>query len=348
MLKNSTIDAKPWITTTSRGTQKVNIEMLAKKIIEENPLFYDGKEFLFYSSDWGNWENYAEMYVGALTHKHRCTDARYPKTSRLIPAIKRILISENDVYGGIFDRNNPDTIVINGGVWHVSEGKFVQGYDPNLHARSRHNITYAPDAKCPAFDFMASLLFGKENLPFIYEWFGYCLYRGYPIEKMLLVEGRAGTGKVALANLLEDFVGERNMSHCTPRELLSKSDPFVRVFLVGSTVNSAKYVNPKKMPNSSEFLHLMGKPIAIRRKREATFKYQNYAKLMFSMDDFAPRNIDSQHAILLHTTGKVLPIREYREAIEAAEKEKSGIFLKAMAGLKNVLEKGEFSPTHRV
>jgi putative DNA primase/helicase len=253
------------------------------------------------------------------------------------------MLSENEP----FDKPLPDTLIINNGVYHIESGKFIAGFDPDLHARSRHNIDYNPHAKCPAFIEMMTKLFGKDNLEFIFAWFGYCLYRAYPIQQFLIIEGRGGKGKSTLLNILRDFVGKENTSALKLPVLVNSDDRFSKVFLVGKTLNIDADAKPAHLGDGSELKGLTGEDmVSVEIKGGDMFQYYNYAKLTFAMNFLPPYMDDSggteRRALILPATGETFSIKKYRALLAQIEKEKSGIFIQAMKFLKKTLHDENF------
>jgi phage/plasmid-associated DNA primase len=72
-------------------------------------------------------------------------------------------------------------------------------------------VFYDPDAKCILVDrFLHQILDSEDDIKAVYEFVGYCLYRGMPIHQSFMFVGEGSNGKSTLLNLIGTFLGKEN------------------------------------------------------------------------------------------------------------------------------------------
>jgi putative DNA primase/helicase len=325
------------------GQATVNYQALAQEIINENELFYNSNEFLIYDHNKGTWLANAEPFLRHIIQTQKLKKlTSQNRTSNAISAIKDEIITQE-----VFDAIEPSKIILDGGVYDITEGEYTKGYDPKIRARTKTKIVYDPTARCNSFKRLIGRLYGSESLDYIFQWFGYCLYRGYPVHEMLILVGNGGTGKSTLIDLLCLFVGEDAFTSLQLKKLVNINDRFSRASLVGKTLAFDDDALAANLGDGSDLKALVGgNAITIEPKGKPAFNYRNYAKLLFAMNSL-PSSNDTANGLgrrlaILRTKG-TFELDEYCRLYGEAKNELSGIFNEAMVGLKKVLADGRFS-----
>jgi putative DNA primase/helicase len=339
---------RQWLIHSKGKAPQIDYVALAKELAGELELFYNASEFLRYDPEMGVWlggcEPYVRQYIqqrklGSLSNNLRRSEALHALQSELYTPRR-------------FDTDDPSVIVLANGIYDVPTGVFREGFDSRIHVRTRHDIHYDPDADCPAFTELVGAIYGDETLPFIFEWFGYCLYRAYPIKALLMLYGKRDTGKSALINLLQAFVGSGGYSNITLKALCNKSDRFSTINLLGKTLNADADAKAEFIGDGAELKMLVGgDTVSAEAKGQPFVQFKNYAKLVFGLNRMPKASVAEAIASkikILETGPAQYTADEFSDLLEEAAGERAGVFNKAMVGLRRALRRRRFSETERM
>jgi len=84
----------------------------------------------------------------------------------------------------------------------------LEPYTPSKVFFAKVPIKYQPQTKPQqTISFFKEILEDIEDIKIIQEWFGYCLYKDYQVEKSFMLFGKGRNGKGQLLELLKRFVG---------------------------------------------------------------------------------------------------------------------------------------------
>jgi putative DNA primase/helicase len=92
------------------------------------------------------------------------------------------------------------------GLYNIRTGEF-KSHDPTYLSLIQIPVIYDPAAKCPIIDEIFSVMIRAEDLPKIYEFMGYVLYRTYELQKSFFLLGPGGTGKSYFLDVVLGLVG---------------------------------------------------------------------------------------------------------------------------------------------
>lgn len=273
---------------------------------------------------------------------------------RLVRKTKRHQISEAINYIKIqsyvnrteFDKDL-DIINVNNGLLNIKTGE-LQPHTPKYLSSVRIPVTYDPGAKCPQVNKFFDEVVSASDRGLIEEFFGYCLYRIYSIEKAFMLLGDGRNGKSTTLNLLRAFLGANNWSAVSLFQLTS--DRFAASSLYDKLANIYPDLPDKAVTDSGMLKMLTGNDaLTIQRKHGPLFEFVNYAKMIFSANKL-PKTYDDSNAyfsrwIIINFPNSYIGIDADRNLIDklSTKEELSGLLNLAIAGLKRLLDKRDFT-----
>ncbi|MGL9749516.1 DNA primase family protein [Enterococcus sp. DIV0170] len=331
-----------WLQFDQNGNPVVNTYLLAEEVLSEVNLFYNGTEFLRYDRKTGTWHSAADEYLRSyITIRKLRKETKIRYLSETISAIKSLIYVNED-----FNDTDVNKLVLENGVYDLKQDAFSPTFDKKLHARTSHPIKFDPNADCPTFDGYIREIVGEDNVNFVYEWFGYCLYRKYRLQKLLFIYGSGGTGKSTLVELLRDFVGKDSYSAVSLKSLAKER--FSAAGLHGKTANFDAEAKQEYLGDGSFLKQLTGEDtIYADRKNLDPIYFYNYAKLTFVMNHLpAMRDFSgglTRRMLILKIDTVLTDDVKNRFPKEVMKQEMAGIFNKAMQGLRRALKQNGFS-----
>lgn len=337
-------EPEEWLSFSLNGQPIINTYLLAQHVLEKVPLFYNGHEFLWYDAKTGIWRDGTEEFLkGYITNEYLQKLTKISPVRETIAAAQGIIHEAKD-----FPSGNLNKLVLKNGVYDIMTDEFTAGFDPDIYARTGHPVKYDAAATAPTFDGFVKFVVGEENAPFIYEWFGYSLYRRYSIQKMLFLYGKGGTGKSTLLNLAKDMIGTESYSAVSLEALMTKN--FAAANLYQKTANFDTDAKPEFLGDAAILKSLTGEDTLYADVKFADpLMFYNFAKLTFAMNDLPPMRDFSggleRRAIILRTPNKVTNKIKKQYPLSKMRQEIPGIFNAAMDGLRRALKQGHFTET---
>ena len=242
-------------------------------------------------------------------------------------------------------------IPLNNGVYDL-ENKILLKFNPKFFVTQKIKVDYNQKSKMeylPAW--LLDLLSNKQDLyDTMQEFFGYCLYRGYPLQKFLLIYGGGRNGKGVFLDVLKHFIGQNNISSV---EIKDFENRFMPAELYKKLVNIAGDISDTKIKDVGIIKALTGGDlIKAEKKGKDPFYFVNHAKPIFSCNNL-PRFNDDSVGMLRRFL--LIPFeKEYIEGKNAVNKEQlikhlttkkelSGVLNWALEGLHRLLENNRFS-----
>ena len=337
-----------WLSISKNGAVSIDYVTLALEIIDEVDLFYNDMEFLRYDPALGIWKGDGELWLKQYIQESKLgIHATRNRVTETILAIQRKLYTDAP-----FDTGDASKILLSNGIYDLCTNSFVKGFRADIRVRTRHDIEYDPKADCPAFERLVIAIYGEDVLPFVYEWFGFCLYRSYPIKAMLMLYGKRDTGKSTLINLLQAFVGESSYSNIPLKTLCNGNDRFSMHNLIGKTLNADADAKIEYIGDGAELKQLTGgDTVMAESKGKPHVKFKNYAKLTFGLNELPTASIAEAlggRMKILETNPAQFTLTEFSRLLRQAEGERAGIFNKAVIGLQKLLDLRKFSETERM
>lgn len=120
----------------------------------------------------------------------------------------------------------------------------------------------------------------ENDREMLLQYLGYCLTMDTGQQKFLILYGTGGTGKSLLIKLLENMVGDENVSNISLCEL---SQRFASYGLVDKLVNACADLELQALNDTGTIKKLVGEDtLRVEQKGKDSFSYRNKAKLIFS------------------------------------------------------------------
>ena len=144
---------------------------------------------------------------------------RLSNSARLGGVIKRAkaLLEKPEDF---FDHNNdPSYVVCCNGMLRISDRK-LEKFSPKHQVRNKLAVNYDPEAQCPLFEHkLLGEALDPDQIDLAQRWCGLALL-GYNIsQKIVLLIGKAGTGKSTLMNIITAVIGDENIATLRPDQL---------------------------------------------------------------------------------------------------------------------------------
>lgn len=183
--------------------------------------------------------------------------------------------------------NAPERVVINNGILDVTTN-MLYPHNPNEKHIAKINITYDGNVQITKQfqDYLNSTFKGYEwEIELVQELFGYCLYRGYPIEKFFFLIGDGENGKSVLINVLTEFLGSSNVTSLRVHDVCKPRDVHELVGLRGKFASLCGETGTDDIDNTGNLKLITGKDdIQSRDLYTSWVKFKNYAKFIASMN----------------------------------------------------------------
>lgn len=230
---------------------------------------------------------------------------------------------------------------------------------PSVH---RVPVRWDPLVGCPATLRFLEQLFGDDPsvITFVEEIVGAVLYGGVPFhQRAIMLLGGGKNGKGTFLKWLRALVGDRNVSEVKPQAL--DAERFASAQLYGKLANLAGDVGPSAFKEAERFKEITaGDTITAEHKYGQPFSFLPVATVIGSFNEM-PVTADRSDGFFRRWLVLPFPHRfvgkeEYTggegERLRAkhalqdvlAPEELSGFLVRAVAGLRRLYERGDFSP----
>ena len=171
-------------------------------------------------------------------------------------------------------------VVLENGILDVDSCK-VLPHTPDHYALSKLPVKFDSTADCPIIKKFLSEILYPEDMPFIQEWAGYHLWRGYPTAVAALFVGEGANGKSTLIGLVRAFLGPKNVA-AIPLQAFERNT-FAKAGLMGKMANLYPDLSDEALKQVGTFKALTGGDMLTAEKKFGQpFNFANYAKLTFS------------------------------------------------------------------
>jgi len=242
-----------------------------------------------------------------------------------------------------------ELVVMENGVYNLLTDEFTE-HDPDLYAVAAIPVKYDPNAECPkTLKFLSEIVSPGDAVNLI-EFFGYCLYKDYPVARLVILEGEGENGKSTLLRLLKRFLGPENVSSVSMQRI--SDEGFRTASLVGKLANICADIPSKPIKDAGLLKLVSGEDtITVERKYHDPHDFMNHAKLIFSANKVPP---SWDQTLAWHRRPVLIPFpnrfskEDPKTDLSIIDKistpeEMSGIFNIAVKGLKKFLDQKGFT-----
>lgn len=217
-----------------------------------------------------------------------------------IPFLKRNQRSECLSYINLLvDKNytdlNANLIAFENGIYDLSSDKIIS-FNPDILIRNKINYSYHKDAYDQLMDKTLNKLAcnDKEIRKLLEELIGYCFFTRNELGKAFILTGEKSNGKSTFLSLLQELLGEDNISSLDLSELGQR---FKTAELFGKLANIGDDIGDEFVANPAFFKKLVtGDRVNVEKKGQDPFEFNNYSKFIFSANNI-PRIKDRTGAV---------------------------------------------------
>jgi putative DNA primase/helicase len=250
------------------------------------------------------------------------------------------------------DLKESPKIALNNGILNV-ETEETEQPNPAEFIITRLPVAYDKTADCPTINKFLGEVFGEFQIPVVQEFIGYCLYKGMPFHKAVLLVGDGANGKSTFQELIKNFLGPENVSNVALQDVCENR--FASSQLFGKLANLCADLPHKAIASSGRFKMLTGgDTISAEFKHKPAFNFMNYAKMIFSANAIPQVSEDTlaffRRWIILVCNRVFLGKNCDPKILEklTTPQELSGLLNYALEGLKRLLANGTFSVNETV
>jgi len=237
--------------------------------------------------------------------------------------------------------------------WDFKSLRLIENH-PDYFVINRIPVDYDPKADCPRFKQFLEEAYPLEDLMFLQEYTGYCLYRRFSLHKVVMIVGPHNSGKSTFIFIITNLLGPPNVNsvNCVSIPLQSLGDTFERVRLEYALGNFLADLSPKSLKDSSWFKQITGGDyVPGRTLYQKSHEFLPYAKHMWSCN-VIPYSYDDDDSFygrfkIVKTGKKVFnpddPDTDPQLKNKIIAEELPGILNWALEGLERLLEQGYFT-----
>ena len=268
-------------------------ELIVKAIMEENYIYTtrdDVKSEMWIYDD-GIYIPQGKTYVSEFTRKVLGEAFTTSFCNQVVAKIEADTYINQEQF---FDNNIVDEIAIKNGVLNLITREITE-YSPNKVFFNKIPVTYDKDATCEAIEtHFKAVLKHEEDVPVMYEIFGYLLWKEYFIEKSVMFSGCGRNGKSKTVDLMKRFIGADNCANIPLQDLETK--PFALSGLFSKMANLSADLSSTALKTTGNFKTLTGRDmISADRKFLPRINFVNYAKMIFCANEL-PKTYDETAA----------------------------------------------------
>lgn len=274
----------PFFIYLDKDKEKVDQHKVVEDVFDKTHFFNTTKHLAGYYYDGQYWkqlktrnvrDTFIKNYISNLLGRHA--------TSRLLRDILELVLSRSldDDKALNFDKRKSFASFKNTAV-DGETMEFVPN-SPHLYLLGGFDFEIKKGNCDKTKDLFESIL--GENSPFMIEYVGSMFHRTYrPFQYMVIIQGKAGSGKSYLAELIRNILG-KEMTTSLSLEQISQ-DKFMTANLLGSYANIKSDLNNDFIPTFEVINNLTGSDsLQVQFKGENSFAFVNHAKLLFTANE---------------------------------------------------------------
>jgi putative DNA primase/helicase len=255
--------------------------------------------------------------------------------------------------------SSKDKVLINlqNGTFEIGpSGMNLKPFDRNDFITYQLPFDYNPHAKAPIFEaYLNRVLPDKDRQKVLAEYLGYVFIKNgsnsIKEEKALVLYGSGANGKSVFFEIINDLLGEQNVSSFSLQSLTNDNGYF-RAKLANKLLNYASEINGSLEASIFKLL-VSGEPVEARLPYGQPFILKQYAKLIFNCNEL-PKDVEHTHAyfrrFLIIPFDVTIPPEEQDKQLHSKiiDKELSGVFNWVLDGLQRLLQQKKFSDCEAV
>lgn len=300
----------------------------------------DTKEIFYYQEDQGIYIP-AERMLESIIQTELKEKATNHNVNEILGRIQRGTYIPRD------RSNNPNHIPLKNGIFDV-EKQTVMEFSPDYFFTSKHPIEYDSLAHCPKINqFIGEICEGEiEKIWLLEKMIAYCFYRDYPIQQAFMLLGSGSNGKSTLLNLLTEMLGEQNVSNVGLQDFEKNRFAISNLHLKNANIYSD--ISSESLKDPTMFKALTGgDTVLCDQKFKQPFRFDNFAKLIFSCNQLPESKDDSdaffRRWVIIEFKKKFEYSQQKRNLLKelVVPSELNGLFVQIMPKLKSMVVDGE-------
>jgi putative DNA primase/helicase len=204
---------------------------------------------------------------------------------------------------------------------------------------------FDPDAKCPEFETFLSQVVAPDMIDLMWEFIGYMMYSGNPLQIAFMLVGKGGNGKGTLLRVISALLGKGNTSAVTLDSL--SSNRFAAASLYGKLANIAGDIDATYQESTAMFKKITGEDdVDAERKFGHAFTFRPWATPVFSANRI-PGSADTTEGYTRRWVILPFPFtfsddQKDPHLTERLVSEVPGIAAKALPALRALMLRGHF------
>lgn len=120
----------------------------------------------------------------------------------------------------VFSRRDRHFVHVANGVLDMQAlDQGLQPFSPDWYSRNRVELAFEPDAECQRFMDVLHNQLGEEDVLLLQRWVGSVMLGANHAQRIMLIHGAGGTGKSAIAAVIEGIIGIRNVASLRTSQL---------------------------------------------------------------------------------------------------------------------------------
>jgi putative DNA primase/helicase len=336
---------KPMMFTTISSYQdeheKFNAILLATDLMNNYFFKTDKKSLTIYvfSMERGIWEPLGEILIEQIVAEKLKLEYKQHYLTDIKGYVRANTYAEL--------QETPNKLALNNGVLNVLT-RAIERPNPGEFIITKLPVTYDKATECPTILKFLTDVFGRDQLPVVQEFIGYCLYKGISFHKAVLLIGEGRNGKSTFLNLLNAFLGAENISHVTLYDLCTNR--FAAAEYFGKLLNTRADLAKTTIATIGKFKEFTGNDVVTAEfKHKNPFTFNPTAKQIYSCNE-APEIKEDTLAvfsrwIILACNNVFLGKNCDPRILEklTTPNELGGLLNYALEGLKRLVDNGQFS-----
>ncbi len=242
-----------------------------------------------YNDDEGVYEPRGEAFVSKMLEKAAGDYVTNQVVNEIVGKLERMTVARGDQF-----RTDPNRLVVKNGILDLHTGELDELSPTELH-RTKLDVRWNPDVGDPdAIDEFLHDIVDDTDVDTLYRLIAHTLYKEYTTEKAAMLVGSGQNGKSVFLDVIEQFLGEYNVSH---RSLQAFEDKFAANQLEGKMANIHPDMGDESVKDMSTFKKLTGRDtMTADVKYESPIVFENFATLMFAANEM-PVFGEDNHAV---------------------------------------------------